>query len=261
MCKVIAVSCSKGGVGKTTSAVNIGIGLVYSGKKVLLLDVDGQGDLSKSLGVENPESLDYTIARAMVAVANGEEADPREGIMTHMEGVDFLPANSKLSVLDKDLGSIPGSDTVLKDLVDCLKPDYDYIILDSKPAHVALSVNVLAASDYVLIPVLSEYLPCTDIEQTVLNVRLIQRRLNRDLKIGGIFFTMVDDRTLLSREVEKQIKEAYIGNVKIFDTKIPRSVRVAESSALGESIYRHDPHGKAAEAYKALTKEVLSYGQ
>ena len=248
MCKVIAVSCSKGGVGKTTSAVNIGIGLAYSGKKVLLLDVDGQGDLSKSLGVENPESLDYTIARAMIAVANGEEADPREGIMTHMEGVDFLPANSKLSVLDKDL-------------VDCLKPDYDYIILDSKPAHVALSVNVLAASDYVLIPVLSEYLPCTDIEQTVLNVRLIQRRLNRDLKIGGIFFTMVDDRTLLSREVEKQIKEAYIGNVKIFDTKIPRSVRVAESSALGESIYRHDPHGKAAEAYKALTKEVLSYGQ
>ena len=259
MCKVIAVSCSKGGVGKTTSAVNIGIGLAYSGRRVLLLDVDGQGDLSKSLGVEDPETLDYTIARAMVAVANGDDADPREGILTHDEGVDFLPANSRLSVLDKDLGSIPGSDTVLKDLVDCLKDDYDYILLDSKPAHVALSVNVLAASDYVLIPVLSEYLPGTDIEQTVMGIRLVQRRLNKKLKIGGIFFTMVDDRTLLSKEVEKQIRDAYIGNVRIFETKIPRSVRVAESAALGESIFRHDPNGKAARAYAALTREVLNY--
>ena len=259
MCKVIAVSCSKGGVGKTTSAVNIGIGLAYSGRRVLLLDVDGQGDLSKSLGVKDPETLDYTIARAMVAVANGDDADPREGILTHDEGVDFLPANSRLSVLDKDLGSIPGSDTVLKDLVECLKDDYDYILLDSKPAHVALSVNVLAASDYVLIPVLSEYLPGTDIEQTVMGIRLVQRRLNKKLKIGGIFFTMVDDRTLLSKEVEKQIRDAYIGNVRIFETKIPRSVRVAESAALGESIFRHDPNGKAARAYAALTREVLNY--
>ena len=259
MCKVIAVSCSKGGVGKTTSAVNIGIGLAYSGRRVLLLDVDGQGDLSKSLGVEDPETLDYTIARAMVAVANGDDADPREGILTHDEGVDFLPANSRLSALDKDLGSIPGSDTVLKDLVECLKDDYDYILLDSKPAHVALSVNVLAASDYVLIPVLSEYLPGTDIEQTVMGIRLVQRRLNKKLKIGGIFFTMVDDRTLLSKEVEKQIRDAYIGNVRIFDTRIPRSVRVAESAALGESIFRHDPNGKAAKAYAALTREVLNY--
>ena len=259
MCKVIAVSCSKGGVGKTTSAVNIGIGLAYSGKRVLLLDVDGQGDLSKSLGVEDPETIDYTIARAMVAVANGDDADPREGILTHDEGVDFLPANSRLSALDKDLGSIPGSDTVLKDLVECLKDDYDYILLDSKPAQVALSVNVLAASDYVLIPVLSEYLPGTDIEQTVMGIRLVQRRLNKKLKIGGIFFTMVDDRTLLSKEVEKQIRDAYIGNVRIFDTRIPRSVRVAESAALGESIFRHDPNGKAAKAYAALTREVLKY--
>ena len=259
MCKVIAVSCSKGGVGKTTSAVNIGIGLAYSGRRVLLLDVDGQGDLSKSLGVEDPETLDYTIARAMVAVANGDDADPREGILTHDEGVDFLPANSRLSALDKDLGSIPGSDTVLKDLVECLKDDYDYILLDSKPAQVALSVNVLAASDYVLIPVLSEYLPGTDIEQTVMGIRLVQRRLNKKLKIGGIFFTMVDDRTLLSKEVEKQIRDAYIGNVRIFDTRIPRSVRVAESAALGESIFRHDPNGKAAKAYAALTREVLNY--
>ena len=259
MCKVIAVSCSKGGVGKTTSAVNIGIGLAYSGRRVLLLDGDGQGDLSKSLGVEDPESLDYTIARAMVAVANGDDADPREGILTHDEGVDFLPANSRLSVLDKDLVSIPWSDTVLKDLVECLKDDYDYILLDSKPAHVALSVNVLAASDYVLIPVLSEYLPGTDIEQTVMGIRLVQRRLNKKLKIGGIFFTMVDDRTLLSKEVEKQIRDAYIGNVRIFETKIPRSVRVAESAALGESIFRHDPNGKAARAYAALTREVLNY--
>ena len=256
MCKVIAISCSKGGVGKTTSTANIGIGLAYSGKKVLLLDVDGQGDLSKALGVQNPEILEKTLARAMVAVANGEEIDPREGILHHEEGVDFLPANSSLSALDKELGSIPGSDTVLKDLVDVFREDYDYILLDSKPAHVALSVNVLASSDLVMIPVLSEYLPSTDIEQTVLNVRLIQRRLNKRLKIGGIFFTMVDDRTLLAKEVEQQIKEAYIGNVRIFDTKIPRSVRVAETSAMGVSIYKHDPKGRAAEAYRSLTKEV-----
>ena len=259
MCKVIAISCSKGGVGKTTSTVNIGIGLARSGKKVLLMDVDGQGDLTKSLGIKDPEKLDFTVARAMVAVANGDDCDPREGILTHDEGVDFIPANSRLSVLDMELGRVPGSDTVLRDLVDCLKDDYDYILLDSKPAHVSLSINVLAASDYVLIPVLSEFLPSTDIEQTVLNVRLIQRRLNKHLKIGGIFFTMVDERTILSKEMEKRVKDAYIGSVRIFDTRIPRSVRVAESSSLGESIYKYEPYGKAAMAYRALTGEVLSY--
>ncbi|MCR5324247.1 MAG: ParA family protein [Lachnospiraceae bacterium] len=257
MCKVIAVSGLKGGISKTTSSMNIGIGLARAGKKVMLLDIDPQGDLTKSLGIAEPEKIDYTLTKALVAVVNEDDVEADKGILHHDEGVDFIPANSSLASLEKELGNTPGGDTVLRDYVDLLRERYEYIIIDSKPAMVTLSVNVLAAADIVLIPVLSEYLPVTDIEATVMSIRLVQRRINKKLKIGGIFLTMVDDRTNLAKEVENQIKDAYVGNVRIFDTKIPRSVRVAEAPVLGESIYKYDPKGKATKAYAALTREVL----
>lgn len=259
MCNVIAISANKGGVAKTTSAVNIGVGLARYGRKVLLLDIDPQADLTKSLGIKDPEKLAYTLTDALVAIVNDDEFDPAEGIIHHDEGVSIMPVNSTIISLEKELGRIPGGETVLRDYVDVQRDYYDYIIIDSKPAMAVLSVNVLAAADMVLIPVLSEYLPVTDIEASILSIRLVRRRINRGLKIGGIFLTMVDSRTNIAKEAEKGVREAYEGSIKIFDARIPRSVRVAEAPILGVSIYRHDPFGKAAEAYEELTREVMNY--
>ena len=258
MCKVIAISSNKGGVAKTTSTLNLGIGLARKGKKVLLIDVDGQADLTKCLGVKDPEKLNYTLTDALQAIVNEENPDPEAGIMHHDEGVDFIPGKSTLAVLDKELGNIPGGDTVLKDYVDMLRGNYEYILIDSKPAMVTLSVNVMAAADLVLIPVVTEYLPITDIEATILSIRLVQRRINRKLKIEGILLTKVKSRTILAREAEEAVREAYEKNIKVFDAKIPLSTKVAEAPALGISIYRYDPHGKASEAYESLTREVLA---
>ena len=189
---------------------------------------------------------------ALQAIINEEDPDPTAGILHHDEGVDFVPGKSTLAVLDKELGNIPGGDTVLKDYVDMLRDSYEYILIDSKLAMVTLSVNVMAAADSVLIPVVTEYLPITDIEATILSVRLVQRRINRKLKIEGILLTKVKTRTILAREAEEAVRDAYEKNIRIFDSKIPLSTRVAETPALGISIYRYDPHGKAAEAYESL---------
>ena len=195
---------------------------------------------------------------ALQAIINEEDPDPTAGILHHDEGVDFVPGKSTLAALDKELGNIPGGDTVLKDYVDMLRDSYEYILIDSKLAMVTLSVNVMAAADSVLIPVVTEYLPITDIEATILSVRLVQRRINRKLKIEGILLTKVKSRTILAREAEEAVRNAYENNIRIFDSKIPLSTRVAETPALGISIYRYDPHGKAAEAYESLTREVLA---
>ncbi|MCR4907761.1 MAG: ParA family protein [Lachnospiraceae bacterium] len=267
MCKVIAVCGYKGGVAKTTSAVNIGIEMANMGKKVLLIDMDAQGDMTKSLGVDNPEKLEKTIAEAIAASAELDEDDPGPfnpdiWIMHNDEGVDFVPANNRLAAVEKQLVGEDGGDSILKIYVDSLRDDYDYIILDSKPAMVTLAANVLVAADTVIIPVLCEYLPLTDVDAAIRTINKIRQRRNHNLKIDGLFLTMVDDRTTLSKEIERGlnqcIEEKWKGKARLYKTRIPRSVRVAEAPLLGVSLYRHDPKGKAAQAYKALTKEVLA---
>ena len=269
MCKVIAVCGYKGGVAKTTSAVNIGIGMADMGKKVLLIDMDAQGDMTKSLGVDNPEKLDKTIAEAIAASAELDEDDPGSfdpeiWIMHNEEGVDFVPANNRLAAVEKQLVGEDGGDSILKIYVDSLRDDYDYIILDSKPAMVTLAANVLVAADTVIIPVLCEYLPLTDVDAAIRTVNKIRQRRNHNLKIDGLFLTMVDDRTTLSKEIEKGIhqciEEKWNGKASLYKTRIPRSVRVAEAPLLGVSLYRHDPKGKATKAYRDLTREVLANG-
>lgn len=266
MCKVIAVSSYKGGVAKTTSAVNIGIEMANLGKKVLLIDMDAQGDMTKSLGIKNPEKLEKTIAEAIADVAGMDEdeldaLDPKEWIMTSPEGVDFVPANSRLAAVEKQLVGEDGGDSILKIYVDLLRDDYDYIILDSKPAMVVLAANVLVAADSVIIPVLSEYLPLTDVDAAIKTITKMRQRRNHFLKIDGLFLTMVDDRTNLSKEIERGIvdciEDRWKGKAKLYNTRIPRSVKVAEAPLLGVSIYKHDPKGKATEAYRALTREVM----
>ena len=236
------------------------------GKKVLLIDVDAQGDLTKSLGVKNPETLEKTIAEAISEVAGMDDEDfddfdPHEWIMRNDEGVDFVPANSRLAGVEKQLIGDDGGDTILKLYVDSLRDDYDYIILDTKPAMVMLAASVLIAADSVIIPVLCEYLPLTDVDAAMKVIKKVRRRRNHHLRVDGLFLTMVDERTSLSKEVvegiNRGIETHWKGDARLFKTRIPRSVRVAEAPLEGISLYRHDPKGKATEAYRALTKEVL----
>jgi chromosome partitioning protein len=260
MCKVIAVANQKGGVGKTTTCVNLGIGLARSGKKVLLIDADAQGSLTASLGWQRPDQLDITLANIFNDMINNwDNIDVSKGILHHAEEIDLLPGNIELSGAELSLVAITGGEFLLRDYVDRIKPQYDYILIDCTPSLGMLTMNALIAADSVLIPVQAAYLPTKGLQQLIRTISMIRnRRMNPNLKIAGILFTMVDLRTSYAREVCDTVRRTYKDQIRIFSTMIPLSVRAVETAAAGESIYKYDPKGKVAASYEALTKEVLS---
>ena len=258
---VIAVCNQKGGVGKTTTVENLGIGLALENKRVLLIDADPQGSLTIALGEQRPDDLGVTISDLMADVMESRETRKGEGILHHEEGVDFIPANISLSGLEVSLVNAMNREKILRQVIEPYRKDYDYILIDGMPSLGMLTINTLAASDSVLIPVQSQFLSAKGLEMLLQTVSKVKRQINPKLKIQGVLLTMVDQRTNYSREISGLIREAYGGKIRVFDTEIPRSVRAAEISAEGRSIFRHDTKGKVAEAYRALTKEVLDAAQ
>lgn len=260
MCKVIAVTNQKGGVGKTTTTVNLGIGLAKLGKKVLLIDSDPQGSLTISLGYREPDELDITLADLVTEVVEEKEISFSEAILHHTEGIDFIPANIELSALEVNLVNVISREYMLKCLIDKVRDKYDVIIIDCMPSLGMLTINALVAADSVLIPVQAGFLSVKGLEQLIKTIGRIQKRINKGLVIEGILLTMVDSRTNYARDVAQLVYDTYSGIVPVFETTIPMSVRAAEISAEGSSIYEYDPKGKAAVAYKALTEEVACRG-
>ena len=254
---VLCCGNQKGGVGKTFTAENLGIGLVQEGKKVLLVDMDPQASLTISLGWPQPDKLSVTVSDLMQKVLIDEEILPWEGVMTHPEGVDFIPADISLSGLEVSLVNAMSRETVLKQILEPLKNKYDFIILDCMPSLGMLTVNALAASDQLIVPVQAQYLSAKGLEQRLQTVNKVKRQINPKLRIEGILLTMVDTRTNNAKEIAGLIRETYGSRLKVFNVEIPRSVRAAEISAEGKSIFAHDPGGKVAAAYKDLTKEVI----
>ena len=248
MTKVIALANQKGGVGKTTTTVNLGIGLARHGKKVLLIDADAQGNLTDSLGWNEPDKLPVSLATVMSKVITEEPIEPNEGILHHAEGVDLMPANIELSAMEVSLVNTMSRESVLRNYLNEVKAKYDYVLIDCMPSLGMITVNALAAADSVIIPVQAHYLPAKGMSQLLQTIGRVKKNINPNLKIDGALITMV-------------LRNNYGDKLRVFKTEIPLAIKAAETSAEGKSIYAHDAHGKAAAAYDALTKEVLGDGR
>ena len=259
-CKTIAICNQKGGVGKTTSTVNLGVGLAMQGKKVLLIDADPQGDLTTCLGWNDADNLQNTLSDKMMEVVQGKENNPFNGILHHKEGVDLMPSSSDLFDFEISLVTAMNREVILKSYLSEVKDKYDYILIDCSPSLGMMTLNSLSAADSVIIPVQAHYLPAKCMTQLLRTVNKVKRYINPDLKIDGILLTIVDNRTNLAKSTVDALRENFGSHIRIFKSQIPMAVKAAEVASKGKSIYAYEPNSTVSKAYTEFTKEVLADG-
>lgn len=245
MSKVISISNHKGGVGKTTSTINIGAGLNKLGKNILLIDLDPQANLSQSLGVIEPESNIYG------ALRGDYKLEPTEII----KGLDIIPSTLDLSGAEVEMSGEAGREYILQEILEPLRASYDFILIDSPPSLGLLTINAFTASDLVLIPLQAQYLALQGLTKLMEVIDKIKKRLNKELEIGGVFITQYDNRKVLNRDVVSTIEDHF--KDEVFKTKIRDNIALAEAPSMGLDIFRYQPKSYGAEDYLSLSKEIM----
>lgn len=259
MCRVIAVANQKGGVSKTTTSINLGVGLVRKGQRVALVDADPQGHLTMGLGFQKNEKI--TLKNMMENIIMGIEFDPREAILRHSEGVDVIPSNKLLTGMDMSLISVEDRESVLKEYLELLKDRYDFIIIDTMPSLGMLTINAMCAADSVLIPVQPQYYAADGLMELLKVIKGIKCRYNPSIEIEGILFTMDTSRYNNSKRNKKAVWDTYGSEIHIFADTIPRTEAIAETTSEGVSIFAYDKRNKGAQSYEKLAEEVLYHGK
>lgn len=258
MSKIIAIANQKGGVGKTTTAISLGISLAKLDKKVLLVDLDGQANLTMSLGFE-PDELDYTITNLIESrIMDYNFKIERDKYVLEVEGLNLMPADIGLSSIEVKMLNTLNRENLLKNIIRDFKSDYDYILIDCLPSLGNLTINALVAADSVIIPVQSQYLSMRGMEQLLETVQGVKAQINPTLEVEGILLTMFDKRTNLSKEVLGAVNDVYGQYIKIFKNPITISTKLAEAPSQGVSIFSYQSNNEAAKAYELLAKEVLN---
>ncbi len=260
MTKVIALANQKGGVGKTTTTVNLGVALHRQGYKVLLIDADPQGNLTDHLGWKNPDKLHVTLSTIISSLIMDQPFENDAGILHHAEGIDVLPSEIELSGTEVSLFNAMNREFKIRTYLSGIKDKYDYVLIDCTPSLGMLTVNALVAADSVIIPVQAHYLPAKGMTQLLQTIIKVKRQLNPMLTMDGIVMTMFDTRINMSKEISALLRESYGESVRIFRTEIPFAIAAAEASSQGKSIFTYEPRSKVAAAYEALMKEVIENG-